>query len=130
MLINIDPADDRPIYQQIMDEVQRARVMGTLLPDASLPSVRQLAGELRVNPNTVQQAYRELEREGAVYVKRGQGTFAAALKGSAGARRRLLAEVAGRALRDAHRHGFSADELAEAVRAANPERPRRARRHA
>lgn len=130
MLMHIDPADDRPIYQQIMDEVQRARVMGTLPSHGPLPSVRQLAGELRVNPNTVQQAYRELERQGAVYVKRGQGTFAAPLEAPSGARRRLLAEVAGRALRDAYRHGFSAAELAQAVRAANPERPRRGRKPA
>jgi len=75
IIFHIDPADSRPIYLQIMDEVRRAVVVGTLGPDSPLPSVRQLAADLRVNPNTVQQAYRELEREGLIYVRRGQGTF-------------------------------------------------------
>jgi GntR family transcriptional regulator len=76
-------------------------------PDDPLPSVRQLAGELRVNPNTVQQAYRELERGGLVYVRRGQGTFVAEEGGvqSDRERRDLAAMVAERALREAYRNG-------------------------
>jgi GntR family transcriptional regulator len=98
-----------------MDEIRRAIVVGTLRPDEALPSVRQLAGELRVNPNTVQQAYRELERSGAVYVRRGQGTFVANGSASLGERRQLVAGVAARALRDAYRHGLTAEELIEAI---------------
>ena len=64
MIFSIDADRRRPIYVQIMDEVRRGRVLGTLRPGDPLPSVRQLAGELGVNPNTVKQAYRELEREG------------------------------------------------------------------
>ena len=75
MQVSIRPIDPRPIYLQIMDEIRRALVLGTLKPGDPLPSIRQLASELRVNPNTVAQAYRELEREGTVYVQRGQGTF-------------------------------------------------------
>jgi GntR family transcriptional regulator len=70
LLITIDAADPRPIYVQITDEVRRSIVVGTLKADDPLPSVRQLAGQLRVNPNTVQQAYRELERVGLIYVRR------------------------------------------------------------
>lgn len=115
MLITIDASDPRPIYLQIVDEVRRAVVLGTLAPDAPLPSVRQLAVELRVNPNTVSQAYRELEREGVVYVRRGQGTFAAK-GGSNGVERRQLARaVALRALRDAFRNGLAPDELVAAI---------------
>ncbi|HET7275127.1 MAG TPA: GntR family transcriptional regulator [Longimicrobiaceae bacterium] len=111
MLISISASDARPIYVQIMDEVRRARVLGTIEPDDPLPSVRQLATELRVNPNTVQQAYRELEREGIVFVRRGQGTFIADSSVN-GAQRRLLARgVAERALVDAHRNGVGLDEL-------------------
>jgi GntR family transcriptional regulator len=77
-----------------------------------------LAADLRVNPNTVQQAYRELEREGLVYVRRGQGTYAAKVQGGGTARERraLAASVAQRALREAYRHGLGAEELIEAIR--------------
>lgn len=130
MLITIDAADARPIYVQIMDEIKRAVVLGTAKPDDPLPSVRQLAGELRVNPNTVQQAYRELERDGLVYVRRGQGTFVAAEGASQTGRerRRLAGMVAERALREAYRNGVTAGELLEAIREAegswseNPDR--------
>ena len=120
MLITIDAADARAIYVQIMDEIKRAVVLGTVKPDDALPSVRQLASELRVNPNTVQQAYRELERDGLVYVRRGQGTFVAA-DGAGGSRkeRRELAEmVAAKALREAYRNGLTVEELMEAIREA------------
>lgn len=118
MLITINSADARPIYVQIMDEIRRAAVLGTVVPDDPLPSVRQLAGELRVNPNTVQQAYRELEREGLVYVRRGQGTFVArdGEARTARDRRELARRVADRALREAYRNGVSAEELLSAIR--------------
>ncbi|HEX6039154.1 GntR family transcriptional regulator [Longimicrobium sp.] len=113
MLINLDPADERPLYQQIVDEVRRGLVLGTLAPQAPLPSVRALAAELRINPNTVQQAYRELERAGIIYTRRGQGTFVA--EPGAGERDQLLRDVADRALRDARRYGIEPHELAEAI---------------
>lgn len=119
MLIAIDDSDPRPIYVQIMDEVRRALVLGTLAPDDPLPSVRQLATELRVNPNTVSQAYRELERQGVVHVRRGQGTFASTASVNGKEKRALAREVAARALRDAHRNGLTADELVRAIRSAD-----------
>ncbi|HET7321870.1 MAG TPA: GntR family transcriptional regulator [Longimicrobiaceae bacterium] len=123
MLITIDPDDARPIYVQIVDEVRRARVLGTVRPDEALPSVRQLAMELRVNPNTVQQAYRELEREGIAYVRRGQGTFVAEGAVNGKERHAMARGVAERALIDAHRNGLGAEELVETIRevaGANP----------
>lgn len=114
MLIDLDLSDGRPLYQQIVDEVRRAIAQGALGADDPLPSVRTLATELRVNPNTVQQAYRELERAGAVYSRRGQGTFAARA-GSEDQRERLLRDVAERALNEARRFGFAPRELADAV---------------
>jgi GntR family transcriptional regulator len=118
VLITIDAADTRPIYVQIMDEIKRAVVLGTVKPDDALPSVRQLAGDLRVNPNTVQQAYRELERDGLVYVRRGQGTFVAeeGVVQTDREREKLAGMVAERALREAYRNGLSADELVAAIR--------------
>jgi GntR family transcriptional regulator len=123
VLITIEGGDPRPIYVQIMDEIKRAVVLGTVRPDDPLPSVRQLAGELRVNPNTVQQAYRELERDGLVYVRRGQGTFVSeeAAVQSDRERRDLARMVAERAIREAYRNGVSALELVEAIQAAESE---------
>jgi GntR family transcriptional regulator len=120
LILAIDDADPRPIYQQIVDEVRRGMVLGTLAAHDPLPSVRQLAAELSVNPNTVQQAYRELEHLGLAYVRRGQGTYVAALRGNGAARERssVAASVAQRALREAHRHGLGAEDLIEAIRRA------------
>lgn len=117
--IHLDPTDGRPIYQQIVDEVRRAVALGTVAPDEPLPSVRALAVALRVNPNTVQQAYRELERAGVVYSRRGQGTFVlpAAAEGE---RASLLRDVAARALADARRYGIDPADLARALLAASP----------
>ena len=71
----MEPGDPRPVFRQIVDEVQRCMATGILRADDPLPAVRELARLLKVNPNTVQQAYRELERAGAAYVRRGVGTF-------------------------------------------------------
>jgi len=116
MFISVDPNDVRPIYVQIMDEVRRALVLGVLSADDPLPSARQLAIDLRVNPNTVSQAYRELEREGLAYVRRGQGTFVHGLPKPAEQRDRLAESVAQQAIRDAKHNGLSVDELIEAIR--------------
>jgi GntR family transcriptional regulator len=116
MQLAINTADPRPIYVQIMDEVRRAIVLGTLRPEDPLPSVRQLASDLRVNPNTVAQAYRELERAGVAYVRRGQGTFVAQAGTNGTERRALATGVAERALVEAHRNGVSAQELIDAIR--------------
>lgn len=104
---------------QIVDEVRRALVLGRLTVDEPLPSVRQLAGELRINPNTVSQAYRELEREGVVEVRRGQGTYVVKASVNGTQRKTLAREVAARALRDAHRNGLNADDLIQAIRTAS-----------
>lgn len=66
---------NRPIYLQIGEEICRRIVRGHLAPGARTPSVRELAAQLRVNPNTVQRAYQELERDGVLFARRGQGSF-------------------------------------------------------
>jgi GntR family transcriptional regulator len=115
MLVNLDPKDGRPLYLQIMDEVRRAIVNGSLRAEDPLPSVRELAAELVVNPRTVSQAYQELERDGVIYVRRGQGTFVSAVKRGAGERRSLALAVAKRALLEARRNGIGADELVSMI---------------
>jgi GntR family transcriptional regulator len=112
----IDTADRRPIHVQLMDEIRRAVVVRALRPDDALPSVRQLASALRVNPNSVARAYDELERAGVSYVRRNRGAFVARLRPGGGERQAVAGAVARRALLDAHRHGIRADELAGAIR--------------
>ena len=118
MQLLIDTRAAKPIYVQVMDEVRRLVAVGELGPHDALPSVRQLAAELRLNHNTIVQAYRELEREGAVYAKRGQGTFVAESSAPEAERERLLGEVVDRALTDAHRHGIAPPALIEALKKA------------
>ena len=114
LLVNLDPGDARPLYLQIMDEVRRALVVGALRAEDPLPSVRELASQLVINPRTVSQAYGELEREGVVYVRRGQGTFVA--PGARPDGRGLAREVAKRALLEARRNGLGIEELISTLR--------------
>jgi len=79
MLIIIDQNDSRPIYQQIADEIRLLIAKRELKEDAALPSVRQLAGDLGVNLNTVAMAYRELQNEGLLTIKHGAGAVVSSL---------------------------------------------------
>ena len=115
MKLLIDTRATKPIYVQIMDEVRRLIAIGDLKPGDMLPAVRQLAADLRLNHNTIVQAYRELEREQVVSARRGQGPFVADRSAPEAERDRLLAEVVDRALTDAHRHGIAPERLVEAL---------------
>ncbi|MGO5096073.1 GntR family transcriptional regulator [Agathobaculum sp. LCP25S3_E8] len=74
-MIKIDYRDARPIYEQIVDGVETLALRGALPAGSQLPSVRQLAMELSINPNTIQRAYAELERRGVIYAAKGRGNF-------------------------------------------------------
>ncbi|HIX73282.1 MAG TPA: GntR family transcriptional regulator [Candidatus Anaerobutyricum stercoripullorum] len=74
-MIILDYSDKRPIYEQIVDKMQILIANGALEPDEKLPSVRSLAVELSINPNTIQRAYSELERSGFIYSVKGRGNF-------------------------------------------------------
>ena len=74
-MIIIDYNDKRPIYEQVADKMQNLIINGALEPDSKLPSVRSLAVELSINPNTIQRAYSELERNGFIYSVKGRGNF-------------------------------------------------------
>jgi GntR family transcriptional regulator len=123
-LLKLDLTDSRPVYRQIVDEVQRLVALGVLKPEDPLPAVRQLGLELKVNANTVQHAYQTLEREGTVYVRRGIGTFVLAapreIKGRQGAVARQIAE---RMLREGYRQGVLASDLIAALQEIAPRRP-------
>lgn len=74
-MIQVDVRSRVPIYEQIINSIKQMSISGVLLPNEKLPSVRELAKDMTINPNTIQKAYQELERQGIIYIKRGQGTF-------------------------------------------------------
>ena len=74
-MVHLDYRDVRPIYSQIADGFRSQITAGVLRPEEKLPSVRELAAELAINPNTIQRAYRELEAEGFIYSIPGKGSF-------------------------------------------------------
>lgn len=76
-MIILDYKDARPIYEQVVDKFQKLILTGALEPNTKMPSVRSLAVELSINPNTIQRAYSELEREGFIYTVKGRGNFVA-----------------------------------------------------
>ena len=76
-MLTLNYRDSRPIYGQIKDGLRRMIVSGALEPDEKLPSVRSMAVDLAINPNTIQRAYAELEAEGFIYSVPGKGSFAA-----------------------------------------------------
>ena len=76
-MINLDYKDKRPIYEQISDKLKELMVIGAFPENTRLPSVRSLAVDLSINPNTIQRAYAELERQGYVYSIKGKGSFVA-----------------------------------------------------
>lgn len=75
-MFNLNYRDSRPIYEQIKDGMRNRILSGAIAPDDKLPSVRDLATELAINPNTIQRAYRELESDGYIYSVPGKGSFA------------------------------------------------------
>lgn len=74
-MILIDYRDTRPIYEQIVERFKMLILHGVLTSDEKIPSVRNLAVELSINPNTIQRAYAELERQGYIYTVKGKGNF-------------------------------------------------------
>ena len=79
MQIRIDNASSRPVYRQIIDHIKRDIALGRLIKDEKLPTVRQLAAQLAINPNTIAKAYRQLEQQGIITTRPGTGAFIANL---------------------------------------------------
>jgi GntR family transcriptional regulator len=112
MLLHIS-SDGVPIYQQIVDQIQFRIMSGQLSVGDELPAIRTLAESLRVNPNTVARAYRELENDGLVEKRRTTGTFVAELplNRSIAQRRRLLAPHIDKLIIQSRQLGFSLDDV-------------------
>ncbi|HVL66434.1 MAG TPA: GntR family transcriptional regulator [Vicinamibacterales bacterium] len=123
MLLDIDPHDPRPVYRQIVDEIQRSVAVGVLRADEPLPAAAALAADLKVNINTVQHAYRTLAQEGTAYVKRGVGTFVSPPPKENRQRQAVAARrIAEKMLREGFRHGLLASDLIAALQEIAPRR--------
>jgi DNA-binding transcriptional regulator YhcF (GntR family) len=110
--------DERiPIYIQIMNLIKRDIVIQKLKPGSKLPSVREMAASLQVNPNTLQRAYQELEREGITYTQRGMGTFVKEDVEMIGELKREMAkDIINNFVEGMRNLGFSGKEIVEVVK--------------
>jgi len=115
MQIRIDNASNRPVYRQIIDHIKRDIALGRLIKDEKLPTVRQLAAQLAINPNTIAKAYRQLESEGIIVTRPGSGAFVANLDSSLSraVRKRLLSDELERIAVDAFHMQIDAETLLE-----------------
>lgn len=114
-MIIIDYSDKRPIYEQIIDRVETLIVTGVLEPDEKLPSVRSLAVELSINPNTIQRAYMELEREGFIYSVKGRGNFVRADAGLKEKQQKKSLDELSRQMKVCRELGIEKEELLKCV---------------
>lgn len=110
-MILIDYKDRRPIYEQVIEKFQQMILCGALEPDSPMPSVRSLAMELSLNPNTIQRAYQELERQGYIYTLKGKGSFVSDSMKAAGNKRREIQEELEKCVSNAIMAGIAEDEL-------------------
>lgn len=110
-MILIDYKDRRPIYEQVIEKFQQMILCGALEPDSPMPSVRSLAMELSLNPNTIQRAYQELERQGYIYTLKGKGSFVSDSMKAAGNKRREIHEELEKCVSNAIMAGIAEDEL-------------------
>ena len=117
-MIHLDYRDSRPIYEQVQDGLRKLMVSGVLQEGEKLPSVRALAGQLAINPNTIQRAYEALEREGYVYSVGGKGSFVAPRKEVDTARQEELLNKLDACVRELLFLGVSREELLRRIEAA------------
>ncbi len=115
-MIQINYHDSRPIYEKVKEGLQKLILSGALPEDGKLPSVRELAVSLTVNPNTVQRAYRELEQEGYIVSIPGKGSFVAAGGGAKAARMAELRARLRALAAEFETLGVTREELAQIIK--------------
>ncbi len=115
MQIRINNASGRPVYQQIIDHIKRDIALGRIIKNEKLPTVRQLAGQIAINPNTIAKAYRQLEQQGIIVTKAGAGAFVANLDSnlSRSVRRKIISEELERIAVDAYHMQIDSQTLLE-----------------
>ena len=114
-MILLDLKDSRPIYEQVTERLQELMFLGVLEEDSQMPSVRSLATELSINPNTIQRAYGELERRGYIYTVKGRGSFVGRIRRLREAKGEELARKMGTLAKEAIGLGISREEFIQAA---------------
>ncbi len=114
-MIIIDYKDRRPIYEQVMERFEELILKGVLEPGSQIPSVRNLAMELSINPNTIQRAYMELERQGYIYTVKGRGSFISDSDHLVEIKKAELIETFDSLIKEARVLGVSQDILLDSV---------------
>ncbi|MCD8084371.1 MAG: GntR family transcriptional regulator [Clostridiales bacterium] len=114
-MILLDYKDSRPIYEQVAEKLQELMLLGVLEEDAQMPSVRSLAMELSINPNTIQRAYGELERKGFLYSVKGRGSFVGSIRRLRESRKEELKRKQETLAREAEKIGLTREEFTEAA---------------
>ena len=114
-MIILDYKDRRPIYEQVAEKLEELMLLGILGENEPLPSVRSLAMELSINPNTIQRAYAELERQGYIYTVKGKGSFVAENSVMKEKRKKDLLIQVSEVIDEAIRLGISGEEIKNMV---------------
>ena len=112
-MMRLDYRDTRPLYEQIVDKFQMLILSGALEPNSRMPSVRSLAVELSINPNTIQRAYSELERNGFLYTVKGKGNYVAYSDSLKDVRKQEILEKLRDLKKEALSMGMTVKELTE-----------------
>lgn len=107
----INYRDARPIYEQVKDSMRRSIITGVMKTDEKLPSVREAAAELAINPNTIQKAYRELESEGYIYSVPGKGNFVGECREAKESRKAEIFEQLDATVNELSQLGVSSEEV-------------------
>ncbi len=110
-MIIIDYKDRRPIYEQVVERLEELILKGVLEPGSQLPSVRNLAMELSINPNTIQRAYMELERRRFIYSVKGKGSFIADNENLIDIKKEELLDKLGAVIKEAKEIGISKEQI-------------------
>ena len=118
-MICINFRDPRPIYEQVRDRFRELIISGVLPVGEKLPSVRELAASLTINPNTIQRAYRELEQEGYIVSVPGKGSFAALPPEAVEARKAELSEKLRALAKELNALGMSGEEITILIKGAD-----------
>jgi len=114
-MILLDYKDSRPIYEQVMEKLSELMILGVLEEDSQMPSVRSLATDLSINPNTIQRAYSELERRGFIYSVKGRGSFVGSINKLREARKAELAGKMESLVKEGKNLGMSRGEFVAAA---------------
>ena len=114
-MIQLNYKEPRPLYEQIKESIRKMVISNAFLADEKLPSVREMASQLAVNPNAIERAYQELEQDGYVYRRKDEGTFVAKENRVNEMRRRELMQKFDLVVRELSELSVSSNELAERV---------------